>query len=140
MATVGALNGTQVILQVETAANVWDTVGGQMTHTANFQTALIEITNKTSAQWRELLDGQGIQSMDLSLEITYTSEATYQLMRGYALAKSTESYRIVYGTSTDYYTFTGMIQSIGDAAPDGDRLTSSLSLQSTGPVDLQPRG
>ena len=139
MATVGALNGTQVVLQLD-VAGTWETVGGQMTHTASFQTALIEITNKTSAQWRELLDGQGIQSMDLSLEITYTSEATYQSMRGYALDKSFRSYRIAYGASTEYYEFEGQIQSIGDAAPDGDRLTSSLSLQSTGPVDLQPRG
>ena len=137
MATPGALNGTEVVLQLE-VAGAYEVVGGVMTHAANFQTAIVEITNKSSGQWRELLDGQGIQSMDLSAEFTYTSEVNYQRLRGFSLDKSIQPYRIAYGASTEYYAFHGMIQSIGDTAPDGDRLTSSLALQSTGEVFLNP--
>jgi predicted secreted protein len=127
MATAGAENGTGI------AVGMGGTViGGQNSHSLTLNNQIIDITNKSSASFRELLPDEGTQSLDLTLDITFNTEATAAALRVAAGAKSDEAFTIVMPAGT--MAFTGMVASYADTSPDGDKLTASVSIQSTGTI------
>jgi predicted secreted protein len=135
MATSGALNGTDVFVAIEDSigGGTYTQVGGQSQHSITLNNNPIDITNKSSASFRELLDAEGIQSIDLTLDITYNTDAAYVLLRGYAGAKTLTGYRITVGALGNM-DFDAMIASFGETSPDGDKLSNSITLQSSGTI------
>ena len=130
MSTTGALNGTSVTVLVEDspAAGTYTVIGGQNSHTMTFNNAVIDITNKSSASFRELLAGEGTQSLDLGLELTFNSDAHFDIVKVSVDAKTALNYRIIRGGETITGPF--MVASWAETSPDGDKLTASVSLQS----------
>ena len=90
MATTGALNGTGVFVAMDTAVPgvTYVSIGGQSSHSLTLNNTIIDITNKSSAQFRELLEGEGNQSLDLTLELTFNSEVTFAALKALADRKS----------------------------------------------------
>lgn len=134
MATDNALNGTEVILRVKHSNGQFFNLGGQMTHTETLNNGIIDITNKSSEQFRELLGGQGTQSIDLTVELTFNSEAGYLYMRTLAANKDQALFQILVGTiATGFVKRVIILQvaSFADTSPDGDKFTASVSLQSS---------
>lgn len=132
MATSGAQNGTSVLVGMDTnvPGSTYNIIGGQNSHTLTLNNQVIDITNKSSASFRELLPDEGTQSIDLSLDMTFNSDATFASFRALAGSKADASFEIAIGGSS--ILFVGMIASWADTSPDGDKLTASVTLQSTG--------
>jgi TP901-1 family phage major tail protein len=130
----GEQNGTDILVQVETTpgGGTYETIGGQTSHTATLNNSPIDITNKASQSWREILEGEGLQSFDLSLELIISSDTYYATVKTAARNKSILSYRITMGGETA--TFSAYIATHATSAPDNDKYTASLSFQSSGAV------
>ena len=132
MSTSGALNGTGVFVAMDVAVPgaSYVQIGGQNSHALTLNNNIIDITNKSSASFRELLPDEGIQSIDLSLELTFNSEVTFAALKALAGNKGDASFEI--DVNGDVIQFVGMVASWAETSPDGDKLTASVSLQSTG--------
>lgn len=128
----GEQNGTGIFVTMDTAVPgvTYVQIGGQNSHSLTLNNNLIDITNKSSASFRELLPDEGTQSIDLSLDLTFNSETAAAALRALAGSKGDASFRIVMPAGN--LDFVGMVASLADTSPDGDKLTSSVSLQSTG--------
>jgi predicted secreted protein len=132
MPTSGALNGTGVFVAMDTVVpgTTYLMIGGQTSHSLTLNNNIIDITNKTSAQFRELLGGEGTQSIDLTLEMVFNSEVTFVSLRDLSFSKAIAAFEIDVGGIL--IQFEGMVASWADTSPDGDKLSSSVSIQSTG--------
>tara|TARA_R110000803_G_scaffold95344_2_gene163212 strand:- start:707 stop:1120 length:414 start_codon:yes stop_codon:yes gene_type:complete len=132
MATTGAENGTGITVAMDTAVggSAHVVIGGQNSHSLTLNNNIIDITNKSSASFRELLSDQGTQSIDLTLDITFNSETTAASLRAIAGTKADADFKI--NMPAGDLIFVGMIASYADTSPDGDKLTASVSIQSTG--------
>lgn len=123
----GEFNGTDVGINF-----AGTDVGGVTTNSFTLNNGAIDITNKSSASWTQLLDGEGLQSAEISAEIVYNSDIAFTAMRTAALAKTLNAVTIARGASTISGQF--MITSWSETAPDNDKLTVSVSLASSGAV------
>ena len=132
MATTGAINGTSVLVAMEDTpgGGTFTAIGGQVSHSMTINNAVIDITNKSSASFRELLDGEGTQSLDLSLELIFNSEATFDKFKAAANDKSSNTYQIARGS--ELIEVPMIIASWAESSPDGDKITASVSMQSSG--------
>ena len=132
MATTGAENGTGIYVAMDTAVPgvTYVQIGGQNSHSLTLNNSLIDITNKSSASFRELLADEGTQSIDLTLDMTFNSEATFTSLRALAGTKADAAFQI--NMPAGNLIMVGMVASFADTSPDGDKLTASVSIQSTG--------
>lgn len=131
MATTGALNGTGIYVAMNAGAG-YVQLGGQNSHSLTLNNGLIDITNKSSASFRELLPDEGIQSLDLTLDMTFNSETTFAALRAAAGTKADYPFQVT--MTAGALQFTGLIASFADTSPDGDKLSASVSIQSTGTI------
>lgn len=129
----GELNGTDVGVAIDVADNAtFVDIGGITTNSFTLNNGTIDITNKSSASWRELLGGEGLQSVDLTIECVFSTDSAFAAMKASALAKTKKAYQVARGAETLEGDF--VITSWAESAPDNDKLTVSISLQSTGAV------
>jgi predicted secreted protein len=132
MATSGAQSGTGIFVAMDTdvPGATYVQIGGQNSHTLTLNNQIIDITNKSSANFRELLPDEGTQSLDLSMEFVFNSEATFASLRALAGTKADAAFQI--NMTAGDLEFVGMVASFVDTSPDGDKLTAAVSIQSTG--------
>ncbi len=132
MATAGAQSGTGIYVAMDTTVPgvAWVQIGGQNSHTLTLNNSLIDITNKSSSDYREILADEGLQAFDLSLELTFNSEATFLSLRSIANTKADASFQI--NLPAGNLEFVGMVASFTDTSPSSDKLTASCSIQSIG--------
>jgi predicted secreted protein len=132
MPTAGALNGTGIFVAMDTTipGATYVMIGGQTSHSLTLNNNIIDITNKTSAQFRELLADEGTQSIDLTLEMVFNSEVTFASLKALAGTKALAAFEIDIGGAS--ILFEGLVASWADTSPDGDKLSSSVSIQSSG--------
>lgn len=130
----GELNGTGVYVLMDTTVGGSNHVqiGGQNSHTLTLNNNPIDTTNKSSSSYRELLAGEGTQSVDLTLELTFNSEATFASLRTLAGSKAQADFQIEIDGSQ--MQFVGQVASWNDTSPDGDKFTASVTIQSSGSV------
>lgn len=126
----GSLNGSLVFLLLKVLGQ-WRIIGGQVSHTDTINNNPIDITNKSSQDYRELLEGEGLQSRDISLEIYYSSDATYQLLRGLAKSRESADFRILRSGTGVNDDIKAVVSSFSEVAPMGDRLSNTITLTST---------
>ena len=128
----GVLNGTDVKLAVETTpgGGTFADVGGLISNSLTANNGAIDITNKTSNSFREILDGEGLQSMDISAEIIFSTDTNFAIMKAGYTAKSNLLYQVARGSEVVEGEF--YIASWAESAADNDKVTVSVSLQSNG--------
>jgi len=129
MSTIGALNGTDVFLRVFDGVN-WLNVGGQVSHSSTFNTALIDITNKFSGSVRELLSGEGSQNMDVTAEFIFVSDASFNLMQQAARTRSIMLFQVWRGMG-DVDELAMAVTSFAETVSDSAAVTASISFQSS---------
>lgn len=136
MATPGTVNGTDAGLAVEAipAGGTFADIGGITTNGMTFNNGLIDITNKSSASWRELQVGEGLQSVDITAELLFNTDTNFAIMEASFLAKTALLYQYARGGKVFEGAF--MIASWAESSPDNDKITVSVSLQSTDVVTL----
>ena len=130
MSTTGAINGTSVLVAMEDtpASGTFTAIGGQSSSSMTMNNAIIDITNKSSASFRELLAGEGTQSLDLSIELVFNSDTTFESFRDVYSSQIAVLLQIARGGQVIEGPF--LIASWAESSPDGAAQTVSVSLQS----------
>jgi hypothetical protein len=126
-------NGTKALLYRLDGVTTFELVG-QLEVTSAFNNAAIDISNKADGDWVKLMNGEtSTKGLTLSATCIYNNSDEYILMRENALSGIINSYRLDYtGTSLGRIDFFGMPNGLSDAVPRGDKITTSLSIVSTG--------
>ena len=132
MPTAGAQSGTGIYVLMDTTVpgSSYTQIGGQNSHTLTLNNNPIDITNKSDDDYRQLLTGEGLQSLDLTLELTFNSETTFMSLRDVANTKAEASFRI--NLPAGNLDFVGQVASFVDTSPSSDKLTASVTIQSSG--------
>ena len=138
MATLaGVLNGSKVILLAEITPGVAVLIGGQVSHSKNLTTEAIDISNKSLANAREFLEGEGKSTADITGEIIFSTDTAYQFLLSQYDAKTFFNLQVRYGPSLDRVEiFKVMVTAISEPTEQNAALTSSVTLTSTEGFEL----
>lgn len=123
----GQVNGSLVLLLLKVLGQ-WRLIGGQVSHTDTLSNNPIDITNKSSQDYRELLAEEGLQTRDITLELQYNSDANYQRLRELARTGQKAEFRILRTNTGLNDDVTAAIGSFSEVAPMADKLTNSVTL------------
>jgi len=131
----GEINGTRVVVLKGGAEIV-----GQAEATMTFNGAPIEISNKSTQDWVELMDGElsGKQIVISLSNMTYNSDAVFQQVRNDAFNGTHDDYSLTYvSDATTDESFTGrfMPNALSDALPMGAKVATTITLSSSGIVN-----
>jgi len=134
MALTGTINGTDVQLAVESTpgGGTFNAVGGLVTNSFTLNNGAIDVTNKSSASFREVMAGEGLQTLDMSAEVIFSTDANFAIVKQSALDKTVLSYQVARGAevlAVDLY-----ITSFVETSPDNDKQSASISFISSGAI------
>lgn len=93
----------------------------------------VDVTDKDSNGWRDLLEGAGTKSISISGDGIASNAATYETLKGYAQANSHNIFQITCD-DTDLFEGTFMITSFSETGGVSGAQTFSLSMESTGAI------
>ena len=129
----GEINGTKVLIKKDGS-----TIIGQMEATVTFNGTPIDISNKSQGDWVTLLDGElAGKQLQISGTLVYNSDTVYRQVRADALAGTQDTYTIEYtsdATTDEAFSATMVPNGLSDALPMGDKVTTSITLLSSGTV------
>ena len=129
----GEINGTKVLIKKDGS-----TIVGQMEATVTFNGTPIDISNKSQGDWVTLLDGElAGKQLQVSGTLIYNSDTVYRQVRADALAGTQDTYTIEYtsdATTDEAFSATMVPNGLSDALPMGDKVTTSITLLSSGTV------
>ncbi len=136
------LKGSEFTLELEDPANVgvFELIGGLKSKSFTLNGEPVEVTNHGSNGWRELLNGAGLQSMDVSGEgvtqQTATIKRLFEAWRDNQLVKA--RIKLLLGAE-DVIQITGdfKVATIELSGENDKEVPYSTSLMSSGRPDLQ---
>ena len=137
MSLAGAINGTKVLIQKNGS-----TIVGQGEFTVTFGGQPIEVSNKSSQDWVCLMDGElsGKQWV-FTGSITYNSDSVYRAIRNDVESGTQDTYTLTYtsdAATDESLSGTFLPNGLSDAIPMGDKVTTSITISSSGPVTRTP--
>lgn len=126
----GIVNGTKSLFKINTGAGQV-VVGGEVSHSRAFGREAIDTTNKSSDQYRTVLDGdEGLKTLDITLDALYSDDAAYQFLRGLYFSGANTAAEYVVGSLTG--TCTVKVVGMSDTANGNETVSTSFTIQSTG--------
>ena len=129
----GEISGTKVLIKKDGSIIV-----GQMEATVTFNGTPIDISNKSQGDWVTLLDGElAGKQLQIAGTLIYNSDTVYRQVRADALAGTQATYTVEYtsdATTDEQFSATMVPNGLSDALPMGDKVTTSITLLSSGTV------
>lgn len=112
---------------------VFTGIAGAKNHSMTINNEPVDITNKDSAGWRELLAGAGVRNVSFSMSGVFKDDASYAAAAADALADAHSNYQF---TVPDFGTYEGpfMISSLENSGEHNGEVQYSMSFDSAGPV------
>ena len=134
MALTGALNGSDVQLAVESApaSGTFNAIGGLVTNSFTLNNGAIDVTNKSGASFREVMAGEGLQTLDMSAEVIFSTDANFALVKDSAVNKTVLAYQVARGS--EVLAVNLFVTSFAETSPDNDKLSVSISFISDGAI------
>ena len=130
----GELNGTDVVI-----ADGTGTIVGQMEATLTFNGTPIDISNKSTGDFVALLDGElAGKQLQLAGTFVYNSDARYQAMKAASLTGTQDTYTVTYGNG-EVFSATMVPNGLSEPLPHGDKVSTSITLLSSGVVTHTPQ-
>lgn len=126
--------GRDFLLQIETdTPGTYATIAHLKTNNLTINNAQVDVTDKTGAPWRELLEGAGITSMSMKGNGITSDDATFGQLLGIAMANTLHKYKITSGAG---HSFTGTFQltSFDESGDYAKEDAFTFSLESSGTV------
>lgn len=131
------MNGINQRVYIKTTvaeATSYDVIVGETTNSINIKDALIDVSDKSSA-WDKSISGS--KSWDVSVEVNYDTADAKQKALVDALFAGTEVELFIGelgtgDTPAEGYSGSGLIESIAEAKPRGDKMTRSFTIKGTG--------
>lgn len=118
-----------------TVAELFDTVGGMTTNSFSLGAEAVDITNKDSSHWKEILDGCGTKSATISGEGVFKDDVSFKLARNAILAQSLRNWRL-YFNETDYWQGAWKLTALEQSGAHNEAVTYSISLESSGSISV----
>ena len=133
-ASTAIMNATDVLIQFSTDGSTYSEMGRCTSASLSVSMETRDTSNKDSAGWRELLEGQKSWSLSGDGLVTYNiaSADGYSDLWGYLTAR-TKLYVKFGSTTTDekYYSGQGFLTSLDQEAGMEDNVTYSFSFEGT---------
>ena len=129
---MAAQRGKALLLKIDISGTM-TTVGGMRSTSMTLNDEAVDITNKDSGSFRELLPSGGIQSMTITASGVFTDSTAEQTLRSAYGTSSFKSYNIIV---PDLGTYAGrfMIASLEYAGEYNGEATYSVTLESSGSI------
>ena len=132
---MGAEKGSAFLLKIGNGGTpvVYATVAGLRTTQLSVNGESVNVTNKDSGGWRELLSGAGVRSVSVSGAGIFTGSAAEVRVRSNALAGAIDDYELSFesGERMRGRFLVARLDYAGDY--NGER-SYTMSLESSGPV------
>lgn len=115
------------------SVDTYTTVGGLRSTSISHSEEAVDVTNKDSSGYRELLAGGGVQSVSISGSGVFTDAASESTLKSNAGGSNFANYEIVI---PDFGSYKGkfMISSLEYAGEYNGEVTYSVTLESSGEV------
>lgn len=134
----GEINGTKVLL-----SNSVGEIVGQGSITMTFGGTPIDISNKSNGDWVTYMDGElATKQFVFSGDFIYNNSAAFKKLRDDVFSGTMDTYTITIpnsgATVDESFEGTFMPTAPSDAFNHGDKVVTSLSLNSSGEVTRTP--
>lgn len=134
---MAAEKGRAFLLKIGDGGNpeTFDVVGGMRSTSLRINNEMVDVTNKMSGGWREILPGAGLRKISLSGSGIFTDSASETSLQAKALTSSVDNYQIVFESGAK---FSGAFQvtSLEYAGDYNGERTYSIALESSGVVSF----
>jgi hypothetical protein len=126
-------NGTDALLYRKSGTSTFALVG-QLEITTTFNNVPIDISSKSTGDFVVVMNADSsTKGLTLAATLLYSDSSEYRLMRLNAQNGTINEYRIDYTTlEIDRIDFFGIPTGLSDAMPLGDKITTSITIMSTG--------
>ena len=124
--------GKYLLLKIDISGTM-TTVGGMRSTSMTLNDEAVDITNKDSGSFRELLPSGGIQSMTITASGVFTDSTAEQTLRSAYGTSSFKSYNVIV-PDLGTYAGTFMIASLEYAGEYNGEATYSVTLESSGSI------
>jgi len=132
---MAAEKGRAFVLKIGDGATseTFNTIGGMRSNSMTINGEQVNISDKDSAGWRELLADAGEKSVSLSGSGVFKDTASEGTLQTAATSQTIDNYEIVFESGAK---FTGAFQvsNLEYTGENNSELTFSASLESSGPV------
>lgn len=129
---MGAQRGKALLLKIDISGTM-TTVGGMRSTSMTLNDEAVDISNKDSGSFRELLPAGGIQSMSISASGVFTDSTAETTLRAAYGTSTFKSYNIIV-PDLGTYAGTFMIASLEYAGEYNGEATYSVTLESSGSI------
>lgn len=109
------------------------TIAGMRATSLVVNSDAVDITNKDSGGWRELLGGAGVRRVAVSGSGVFTDSAAEATLRGKALAGALGTYEIVFENG-DRLAGTFLVATLDYSGDHNGERTYTLALESSGAI------
>lgn len=132
---MGVEKGSAFLLKIGDgeAPVTYATVAGMRTTQLSVNGEGVNVTNKDSGGWRELLSGAGVRSVSVSAAGIFTGSAAEVRLRNHALAGLVEDYELSF-ESGEKMRGRFLVTRLDYAGDYNGERNYALSLESSGPV------
>lgn len=93
---MAAQKGRSFLLQIDDGAGGFLSIAACRTNGSTLNNAEVDITTKSSQNWKTLLDAGGIQSMTISASGVFEDTAAEEILRAQAFANSLKTYKLLF--------------------------------------------
>ena len=129
---MAAQRGKALLLKIDISGTM-TTVGGMRSTSMTLNDEAVDITNKDSGSFRELLPAGGIQSMTITASGVFTDSTAEQTLRSAYGTSTFKSYNVIV-PDLGTYAGTFMIASLEYAGEYNGEATYSVTLESSGSI------
>lgn len=132
---MAAEKGLAMVLKVGDGASSesFTTVAGMRTTTIRINNELVDVTDKDSANARELLAAAGVQSMQIQCQGVFKDQASEATVRGNAEDMTIDNYQVVFADG-DMYSGAWQISDLEYVGEYNGARQYSLTLESSGAI------
>ncbi|QBX37357.1 phage major tail protein, TP901-1 family [Brevundimonas sp. S30B] len=133
---MGAQRGKDMLLKIEGAGGVYETVAGLRARTISLNARSVDVTDADSAgRWRELLAGAGVRSAAVSGQGVFRDAASDAVIRESFFEQSAKRWRLIV---PDFGVLEGpfLVAALEYAGEHEGEASFALSLASAGPVEF----
>mgnify|MGYP003648968738 CR=1 FL=1 len=137
---MAAQKGLDLQLAVEDtpASGTYTIIAGATTNNLSINNETVDVTNKSSSRFRQLLEGAGVTSISTNVSGVYTAAATEEQLRVAAQTNASLNYEITIpdGGSNKTYTGAFQISSYENAGEYNGAVSFTATLESAGDITI----
>ena len=90
--------GNAMLLKIYTAPATYGTIGGSSSHTLSITNEQVDVSDKDSSRWKELL-AAGDRSVTISMSGFVSDNANFDLLEDAVVSDTITAFQIIYGNN-----------------------------------------